>query len=452
MFVQHKFAFPKFYFLCVTNLVRDSYKLSGHQREQENKGRHCELVDSAVMRSWRRILLLYLAHRHSKEKKASGSRGRRHSRYRKEFFRSLSIEERRRRYRKIPRCALIPLELSPWRRLLSSKNDQAFITMMGFDCESFDRLLEKFAPMFDGHTPFDESGYIVEFEYTRGRKREVQPADCLGLVLVWTRTRGALNVLQLVFGLTYSNLSVYLRFGVRLIVEIFRDDPMARPSLPSTEKIDEYKAAFAARHPLLCDCWATMDGLKLYLQQAGSTVIQERFYNGWTHDHYVTSVFCFCPDGTIPIAFFNVPGSVHDSQVAELGQIYRKLETVYEVTGGKCCVDSAFGNLERDYLLKSGQDLLGSSAPTRHEQNLEHQLRRQTTSARQTAEWGMLTIQASFPRIKDRFIYEERGERRIVLKMLVLLYNLRARMVGINQIRNTYMRHLNRNANEDVCF
>ncbi len=129
----------------------------------------------------------------------------------------------------------------------------------------------------------------------------------MGLVLVWTRTRGPLNVLQLVFGLTYSNLSVYLRFRIRLIVEIFHDDLIARVSLPSTEEIDEYKAAFAARHPLLHDCWATMDGLKLYLQQAGSTVIQERFYNGWTHDHYVTSVFCFCPDGTIPICVFQCP-------------------------------------------------------------------------------------------------------------------------------------------------
>jgi hypothetical protein len=211
-------------------------------------------------------------------------------------------------------------------------------------------------------------------------------------------------------------------------------------------------AAFGARHSLLDDCWATMDGLKLYLQQSGNFVIQERFYNGWTHDHYVTSVFCFCPDGTIPIAFFNVPGSVHDSQVAELGGIYDKLEGVFETTGGKCCVDSAFGNIERDFLLKSGQDILGSSAPTRHEQNREHQLRRQTTSARQTAEWGMLSIQASFPRLKDRFIYEERGERRLVMKMFVLLYNMRARMVGINQIRNTYMTHLNRNANEDVMF
>jgi hypothetical protein len=90
------------------------------------------------------------------------------------------------------------------------------------------------------------------------------------------------------------------------------------------------------------------------------------------HDHYITSVFCFCLDGTIPIAFFNVPGLVHDSQVAELGKIYQKLEQVYETARGECCVESAFGNLERDYLLKSGQDLLGSSAPTRCEQNLEH--------------------------------------------------------------------------------
>ncbi len=176
------------------------------------------------------------------------------------------------------------------------------------------------------------------------------------------------------------------------------------------------------------------------------------FYNGWTHDHYVTSVFCFCPDGTIPVAFFNVPGLIHDSQVAELGKMYQKLEQVYETMGGMCCVNWAFGNLERDYLLKLSQDLLGSSAPTCCKQNLEHQLRWQTTLARQTAEWGMLTIQASFLRVKDWFIYKEQGERQIVLKMFVLLYKMWAQMAGINQIKNTYMRHLHRNTNKDVWF
>jgi hypothetical protein len=99
--------------------------------------------------------------------------------------------------------------------------------MMGFDCKSFSNILQKFAPMFSVHTPFDKSGMIVEIEDTRGGKREVQPEDCLGLVLVWTRTRGLLNVLQLVFGLTYTDLSVYLRFGICLLVETFSNDPLA---------------------------------------------------------------------------------------------------------------------------------------------------------------------------------------------------------------------------------
>ncbi len=187
----------------------------------------------------------------------------------------------------------------------------------------------------------------------------VQPEDCLGLVLVWMCTRGSLHVLQLVFGLTYSNLSVYLRFGMCIIVETFRHDPLARVSIPSAEEIESFKVAFVKRHLLLNDCWATMDGLKLYLQTAGNTYIPERFYNGWMHDHYVTSVFCFCPDGMIPISFFNVPGSVHASQVVEFGNNYNKLEEVYHLYGAKCCVDSAFGHLMRGYLYKLCQDLLG---------------------------------------------------------------------------------------------
>ncbi len=64
--------------------------------------------------------------------------------------------------------------------MLALQKDQAYITMTGFDCESFDRIIEKFSPMFSGHMPFDASGMIVNFVYVQGRKRVVQPADCLG--------------------------------------------------------------------------------------------------------------------------------------------------------------------------------------------------------------------------------------------------------------------------------
>ena len=77
---------------------------------------------------------------------------------------------------------------------------------------------------------------------------------------------------QLVFDPTYTNLSIYLRFGMHLIVKKFRDDLLAQVSIPSLEEIDLLKEAFAARHPVLMDSWATMDGLKLYLHFAGMEI------------------------------------------------------------------------------------------------------------------------------------------------------------------------------------
>ena len=373
-----------------------------------------------------------------------------HSRYRKKFLKSLSEEERRLRSRKIPRASLLTLDMSPWRTLLASNVDQSLITMTGFDGASFASLLQKFAPLFDEYTPFNTSHILLKQDPSKGgRPRKVRPEDCLGLVLVWTRTRGSLTALQLIFGMTCSNLCMYLRFGRRVIVEALKSDPLAKIAIPSNEEITSYKEAVGAIYPLLYDVWSTMDGLKLYLQQSGNTEIQARFYNGWTHGHYVTSVFVFCPDGTIPIAFFNVPGSVHDSQVAHWGKVYDKLGAVYDETGGKCTVDSAFGKVNKPYLIKSSQDYLVSTMPTRHEQRLDLQRKRQATSMRQAAEWGMRAIQSSFPRLKDTFVYEETGERRIVMKMLCLLYNLRARTVGINQIKNVFMKQLDEDANNE---
>ena len=46
------------------------------------------------------------------------------------------------------------------------------------------------------------------------------------------------------------------------------------------------------------------------------------------------------------------------------------------------------------------------------------------------------------PRLKDEIHYEEKGERKLILKLVPLLYNLRIARVGLNQITNTYMPHL----------
>ena len=59
----------------------------------------------------------------------------------------------------------------------------------------------------------------------------------------------------------------------------------------------------------------------------------------------------------------------------------------------------------------------------------------------------MRSFQASFPRVKDHIIYEEKGERKLILHMLVLLFNYRANKVGISQIKNTYMAALDEYGN-----
>jgi hypothetical protein len=129
---------------------------------------------------------------------------------------------------------------------------------------------------------------------------------------------------------------------------VLKNDPDATIRLPTEDKMQQYAQATASKHACLGaqNVWCTIDGLKLMLQQAPSSTIQEQFNNGWTHNHYVTSVFCFCPDGTILIATFNMTGSFHDSTVAEYGDVYAKLEEMFDKYGVNCTADLAFGGEE----------------------------------------------------------------------------------------------------------
>eukprot|EP00957_Ditylum_brightwellii_P063660 4832135-Ditylum_brightwellii.AAC.1 len=79
-----------------------------------------------------------------------------------------------------------------------------------------------------------------------------------------------------------------------------------------------------------------MDGLKLYLHEAVNVEIQEWLYNGWKHDHYVSNVSFFTPNGLIQLMAINLPGDTHDSTAAIQGFIYERLEKFYNIYGGSC--------------------------------------------------------------------------------------------------------------------
>jgi len=89
------------------------------------------------------------------------------------YRRNLSLELRRRRDRRIPRVSLLRPRFSPWEHLYTSGDQQAMITITGFDYESFAELEALFSPYFLNHTPYSRDGVIrqVNHRLTGGRPR-----------------------------------------------------------------------------------------------------------------------------------------------------------------------------------------------------------------------------------------------------------------------------------------
>jgi len=192
-----------------------------------------------------------------------------------------------------------------------------------------------------------------------------------------------------------------------MIIKALKNHPHLMVCLPTNDEVHTFRHAISAKYPLLTHVWGAMDGLKLALERAGgSNNQQNNFYNGWTHDHYLTNLFLFSPDGKIRSAYFNAPGVLHDSTMATWSATYDDIESVYNVTGGQVVVDSAFSAVSSPAMTSSYQS--NSDRNGRRCQNSV--LNCQATSVRQLSEWGMRGLQGSFPRLKDRIKYKERGE------------------------------------------
>jgi hypothetical protein len=347
----------------------------------------------------------------------------------------LSLEELRKRDRRIPRCALVDARQSSFLRLYHSRNDQSFITFTGLDCSTFEYILDKFRPLYHRYSPYSVNGKIVRLRNPnalKGRPRLLGPAACLGLVLGYTRTRGSLFAMQMIFGASHSVLCLFLRFSMRLLFKVLKEEPLAKVAIPCVEEIREYQAVVRDTFPALDGAWCVMDGLKIPIQRSGDELTQNAYYNGWLHAHFVGCVIAFAPSGIIVACTLNAPGSWHDSFIAQNGGLYDVLRAVFNTTGGKGVVDSAFSKKFCPFLIKSGNRKPGESA-------LETTIRRQATSFRQSAEWGMRAIEGSFPRLKDKLLLSDTIEdRNVFLHAITMLHNFRTRRVGLNQLSSTY--------------
>jgi len=168
-----------------------------------------------------------------------------------------------------------------WRKILLTNNDQSLITATALDFSVFDELTAKFEAIYTQYSLVPVEGKYVKLKHTnRGRPRLINREVCLGLVLVWSRTRESFSFLQLIFGLSRTGIEVYLRFGKKLLIKLLFVDINSKIGMLSRSRVEACKDAFEDRLPLLEDVILSMDDLRLCADAPDNFVEQNNYYNG----------------------------------------------------------------------------------------------------------------------------------------------------------------------------
>ncbi|KAF4613306.1 hypothetical protein D9613_011207 [Agrocybe pediades] len=117
-----------------------------------------------------------------------------------------------------------------------------------------------------------------------------------------------------IFALIPSTVSRYIKFSLSILLKVLWTIPEGRIVWPEGDEFQANNDLVLDRHPLLTGAFGTMDGLNVMVQESAIEEIENVTFNGWLHEHFVSSVFAF-----------GASGSWHDARVAH--PIYEKLRT-----------------------------------------------------------------------------------------------------------------------------
>ncbi|KAF9039695.1 hypothetical protein BDZ89DRAFT_945205 [Hymenopellis radicata] len=353
--------------------------------------------------------------------------------------RRFRAERRRARRLYIIRPELLPNPRinTPWQALYHSQSDRAFITTMGFDVAAFNAILRDGFEDAWNTTPIPRSD-VPSTAVPRLTCRSLDAAGALGLILHYLNSTILDVSLVEIFALIPTTVSRYISFAMDILLATLERMPAAQIKWLKDGQFELNNNLILARHPLLDGAFGSVDGLKLPVQVSIDQEIENATYNGWLHDHFISNILAFSAQGEIIAARINAPGSWHDSRVAR--PIYEKLlndtpDGFYLVadTAFPQGTDAIHGKIKAS--IKQGTRLPRDAC----ERDAMMAFDRQLLSYRQTAEWGMRTMQGSFGRLRVPLPIRYGPIRKTLLEVCMRLFNLRARTVGHNQIRTVYM-------------
>jgi len=352
--------------------------------------------------------------------------------------REIQAAARRTTRRFLRRADLLPdpKGQTSWMAIFNSRADHVYITTMGLDVATFDLLLDSgFRQNWMTRTVSRDDVNTAGF--SRRRRRLLEASGGLGLVLHYLNSAAEEVELQMIFALTPSSCSRYIRFGLNTLSLTLSKMPAAQIRWPTERQMQEYSDMIETRHgSILRGGFGFVDGLNLKVQTSSDPMVENMTYNGWLHGHFISSVIAFAPTGEIIYLVTNCPGSWHDAKIAS--SLYDKLQ---ERTNDPffLLADTAFPR--SDSLRSRIKSPLKTNVrlPTdARERAAALDLSAEVTSARQAAEWGMRAIQGSFGRLSVPLPIEDDRYRAQMLLCCFRLHQLRVRCVGINQIKTVY--------------
>ena len=343
---------------------------------------------------------------------------------------------------------------TPWQQLYRSKSDRAYITTMGFDVVTFHKILDAGFARRWYTMPIARSD-VKSTGWTRPTARSFDAAGALGLILHYLSSTMHEIALQEIFAVVPASLSRYITSALKISLTTLREMPNARIAWPKGDEFHQFNNAIREQHPRLMGAFASIDGLNLPMQTSGNQDIENATYNGWLHEHFVSSVLVFAPNGlcifgdrrrTTDMVFpgliigahLNAPGSWHNSQVAQ--SIYQGLrdETPAEFY---LVADSAFprGGQAIQGRIKAPLKLVNESKGRRWRLL---RLCNSTGNCCHIAKLPSGVIEAfkvHFSRLRVPLPVNAVKRRGDVLETCVRAFCLRTKCIGVNQINSVYV-------------
>ena len=107
---------------------------------------------------------------------------------------------------------------------------------------------------------------------------------------------------------------------------------------------------------------------------------------------------------------------MHDNYKANVSKIYGNIDDIYYKTGAKTTAVTAFANLDSNAIICITEEEKYDANGHIRDDNCHQQ---QAKAIRVLSEWGMRGSKNSFPRLRDILKYEENGDRKIMLSLMV---------------------------------